>query len=422
MAENNQISEKLKSARTMEDIVNLLSILFTNLNNQSEQYYDMFWNPEPMDLYLEKYDENGKLEVVPHPNVAKMRLFVDSGPGDPNGVKEATIGALYINTLTTDLYYKATGTDAYGWQKIWSSANLVVARDYLAPNGDGSQLQNLNANSINQGTLPVKYGGTGVNSITGIIKGNGDAPFEAAIPEVDYMTPTSFTGLIMTCPLEVIPDGWLICDGVIYDITLRPELTRLCNKLGNKYGGNGVTTFGVPNLMNRYVKYGPLESVGVVEDGHIGEHTHTASATTAGAHRHGIAPKKAGGSAGTSGNYGSTRIYGTFLTKNDNEPFTNADGVKSQTGALRIPNSDIYETFIDGSGSKKYKKYKSNYGGQSTASGGGFLGVLLNTDMNGSWSGSMSTEGTHTHPITVNKAGSGTNDVDHIIMVPIIRY
>jgi hypothetical protein len=182
MAENNQISEKLKSARTMEDIVNLLSILFTNLNNQSEQYYDMFWNPIPMDLDLEKYNENGELVVVQHPNVAKMRLFVDSGPGDPNGVKEATIGALYINTLTTDLYYKATGTDAYGWQKIWSSANLVVARDYLAPNGDGSQLQNLNANSINQGTLPVRYGGTGVNSITGIIKGNGDAPFEAAIP------------------------------------------------------------------------------------------------------------------------------------------------------------------------------------------------------------------------------------------------
>ena len=337
-----------------------------------------------------------------------MRLFVDSGPGDPNGVKEATIGALYINTLTTDLYYKATGTDAYGWQKIWSSANLVVARDYLAPNGDGSQLQNLNANSINQGTLPVKYGGTGVNSITGIIKGNGDAPFEAAIPEVDYMTPTSFTGLIMTCPLEVIPDGWLICDGVIYDITLRPELTRLCNKLGNKYGGNGVTTFGVPNLMNRYVKYGPLESVGVIEDGHIGEHTHAATTTPKGEHWHSLYSGQKGttnkdGSTGTKYEKGSIVIKGSFKTKNDDEPFSNADSVASQSGALKLVG-------------------KASKGGAATSGGSGFLGLEFNTENKNSWSGQMQITGTHTHPITVNKAGSGTNDVDHIIMVPIIRY
>jgi microcystin-dependent protein len=190
---------------------------------------------------------------------------------------------------------------------------------------------------------------------------------------------------------------------------LRPELTRLCNKLGNKYGGNGVTTFGVPNLMNRYVKYGPLESVGVVEDGHIGEHTHTATATPKGEHWHSLHAGQTG-TTNTGGDTshdkykkGSIVITGSFRTKNDDEPFTNADGVKSQTGALKLVG-------------------KSSKGGASTSSGGGFLGLDFNTANKNSWSGQMQITGTHTHPITVNKAGSGTNDVDHIIMVPIIRY
>ena len=55
MADN--ITDKLKNVRTLEDIVNLLTILFTNLNNQNEIYYDMFLNPNPMDVELERYNE-----------------------------------------------------------------------------------------------------------------------------------------------------------------------------------------------------------------------------------------------------------------------------------------------------------------------------------------------------------------------------
>ena len=79
------IEERLQNVRTLEDIVNLLTILFTNLNNQNEQYYDMFLNPVPMDLDLERYDENGELVTVVHPNVAKMRISTYTGTGSPNG-------------------------------------------------------------------------------------------------------------------------------------------------------------------------------------------------------------------------------------------------------------------------------------------------------------------------------------------------
>lgn len=42
-----------------------------------------------------------------------------------------------------------------------------------------------------------------------------------------------------------VPYGYLRCDGSIYQRSLYPELFQL---LGNRYGGDGITSFGVPNL------------------------------------------------------------------------------------------------------------------------------------------------------------------------------
>jgi hypothetical protein len=41
------------------------------------------------------------------------------------------------------------------------------------------------------------------------------------------------------------PAGWLFCDGYIYVASKYPSLARL---LGNRYGGDGTTTFAVPDL------------------------------------------------------------------------------------------------------------------------------------------------------------------------------
>ena len=390
---DSSINDNLKAVRTMEDIVNLLSILFTNLNNQNEMYYDMFLNPVPMDLDLERYDENGKLVTVVLPNVAKMRIVAYSGEGSPNGRQAADIGALYIDTLTKEIYYKAFGTGKDGWQLIWSTSNFVEGINYLTPTGNGSQLQNLSADSINSGTLLVARGGTGVNSITGLIKGNGTTPFTAAVVDEDYLAPSSLTGLIMSCPFETIPDGWLICDNTIYDISRNPELTRLCNKLGNKYGGDGITTFGVPNLVGayvdpdtgetkyrgRYVKYGMPSAVGTSEEAHVGEHNHEVIGSTAvdGAHTH---------------DRGSMEILGGFSQE--------STGVKVK-GAFSLGAVVSGQTSEPGGKKDRYIEFKASDG----------------------WTGVTSaTPHQHSINITASSGGYGTNDVDHIVMVPIIKY
>ena len=63
----------------------------------------MFLNPVAMDLNLERYNENGELVVVTLPNVAKMRVNAYSGEGNPNGVQSASVGALYVDTITRSI-------------------------------------------------------------------------------------------------------------------------------------------------------------------------------------------------------------------------------------------------------------------------------------------------------------------------------
>lgn len=379
------IDDQIRSARTIEDIVNLLTILFTNLNNQNELYYDMFLNPEPMDLKLQRYDENGELVTVTLANRAKDLISSYSGQGDPNGVVAANIGATYIDIMAKSLYYKSVGSDAYGWVLVWSAQNLVANVDFLSPTGDGSRLSNLNANNISSGVVRVSQGGTGATRLNGMIRGNGTSAFTEAEEGIDYIGPASLVGIVCHYPIYVtndpareIPSGWLICDGTLYDITQRPDLSRLFNKLKNAYGGDGITTFCVPNLIDRYIK-GGNSNIGSTGAASVGAHSHTATGST----------NSAGGHTHTRGTMNITGTLGTF----------------EETGY--VATGAFYH---DGSGGR----------GAGVNSGSYKTGF----DASRSWSGVTSTAGAHTHSIdiSVGSSGLGTNEVDRMIMLPIIKY
>jgi microcystin-dependent protein len=52
-------------------------------------------------------------------------------------------------------------------------------------------------------------------------------------------------GSLLLVAFDFVPRGWLPCDGQILSIAQNTALFAL---LGVKYGGNGTTTFALPNL------------------------------------------------------------------------------------------------------------------------------------------------------------------------------
>jgi microcystin-dependent protein len=55
-------------------------------------------------------------------------------------------------------------------------------------------------------------------------------------------------GSVIAYALSTAPDGWLLCDGTVHNISSYPTLGA---GLGSTYGGDGTTTFAVPNLKGR---------------------------------------------------------------------------------------------------------------------------------------------------------------------------
>jgi len=58
-----------------------------------------------------------------------------------------------------------------------------------------------------------------------------------------------FLGMIIIVPYNFAPRGWAFCNGQILSIA---QNTALFSLLGTTYGGNGQTTFALPDLRGRF--------------------------------------------------------------------------------------------------------------------------------------------------------------------------
>ena len=100
---------------------------------------------------------------------------------------------------------------------------------------------------------------------------------------------TPYLGQLMLCSFAFAPKGWAQCNGQLMAINQNQALFSL---LGTYYGGDGRTTFGLPNLQGRTpVAPGNGFSIGQLggEPAHtltsleVPLHTHTVNAAASGA-------------------------------------------------------------------------------------------------------------------------------------------
>ncbi|MBW7901264.1 MAG: tail fiber protein [Rhodocyclaceae bacterium] len=65
----------------------------------------------------------------------------------------------------------------------------------------------------------------------------------------DMRAASPMLGEVRMLAVEQVPDGWVPCDGRLLDVAAYPEAAAA---LGARWGGDGVTTFGVPDMRGRF--------------------------------------------------------------------------------------------------------------------------------------------------------------------------
>lgn len=122
-----------------------------------------------------------------------------------------------------------------------------------------------------------------INRATGVVSVN-----QQPVNANDVATKTYVDNLVGRAPVGSVvdfagatpPAGWLMCDGTVYAISAYPGLHTV---LGNTYGGNGTTTFAVPNLNGRVT----VAAAGFAALGAVGgEYSHTLAVNEMPSHTH----------------------------------------------------------------------------------------------------------------------------------------
>jgi hypothetical protein len=109
---------------TYEQIETMLTKLATNYSNLAILFYDIFYNPTPMEVTFQMYDESGVLQTYIIPNRAKDNNNILNGEGTPQNNVEAGKGVIYQDLANGDLYIKLTSVGNTGWTKFVTNSVL----------------------------------------------------------------------------------------------------------------------------------------------------------------------------------------------------------------------------------------------------------------------------------------------------------
>lgn len=102
-----------------------------------------------------------------------------------------------------------------------------------------------------------------------------------------------YLGQIMCAPYNFVPAGWAVAAGQLMAIS---QNTALFSLLGTMYGGNGTTTFALPDLRGRFIMSstdlgGASPGSGLHSTGEQGgSDTHTITTSEIPPHTHVVAP------------------------------------------------------------------------------------------------------------------------------------
>jgi hypothetical protein len=119
----------------------------------------------------------------------------------PTFIGNLTGNATTANTINNSITFNTSGSGEISGATFNGGSPKTISYNTIgaAPAAGSSSITTvgtINSGTWNGNTIPVGYGGTGVTSITGLIKGGGITPFTAATAGIDYQAPlTASSGI-----------------------------------------------------------------------------------------------------------------------------------------------------------------------------------------------------------------------------------
>ncbi len=147
--------------------------------------------------------------------------------------------------------------------------------------------------------------------------------------------PTPFLGQISIFSFNFAPRGWAQCNGQLLAIAQNQALFSI---LGTTYGGNGTTTFALPDLRGRTPVY-VGNGIGLGQAG--GEENHTVTVAEMPAHTHPAAGGPSATLVAPSGNLPGSATSANFYAGSANTSM-NPQAVTNMGGSQPHPNMSPY--------------------------------------------------------------------------------
>ena len=161
--------------------------------------------------------------------------------------------------------------------------------------------------------------------INGNLKVTGAIEFSDGSEQSTSINTIIPAGMIMPYAGMMIPDGWLLCNGINIE---RTAYESLFNAIGETYGsGDGVSTFTLPDYRGRFLL--GLDNMGDssadittnenadILGGYDGEESHTLSIDEMPTHNH-TETVRTTSNSGSGNNHGGSKIGGTSTVETSN--------------------------------------------------------------------------------------------------------